>query len=548
MPSSSPIDIDDDTEASSTLSELDFDQFTHSADNEVSSDSAASSLNASTSQPPCKKRKLTATSTWSLSRDPLPHEHSRDGRNKIWYCSMCEWDSASLISARAHLGKRHGIQVQVGEVGAKRLRQERFTNIINTLGDSKQVEREEQEEKILREAINRKAFNEALVQLITIRNLPYNAASWPELHALLMTVNYTAEEVAINAVGTIPKLIEQSFVVHREILKSKLQNSLSKIHFSIDVWTSPNHRAFQAIFAHFIDADTRELQKALLALPELPSHGGEDQAAAFLQVAEQYNILGRIGYICGDNHGSNDEMCRLISEGLKAKGLPYWNPTHHRIRCSGHIVNLALQAFLYLKDKDTIDEAVRQLEVDENSIIDKKLAQKMKEAQAAGWREIGTLGKVHNLIVHIRASEARWNGFKALCGRSIPLDNDTQWNSWYLVLEVIRNDKVQSAINAYATKWYKEVKDDFLTPEDWLIIEDTYSFLKPFYEIALMNQGDFSSIDQTLYTMDILIKHYERSKVRFLVEIKALLTSDVIGSISPKSTTSFCHYHQLVHL
>ena len=94
-------------------------------------------------------------------------------------------------------------------------------------------------------------------------------------------------------------------------------------------------------------------------------------------------------------------MCRLISEGLKARGLPDWNSTHHRIRCSGYIVNLALQAFLYVKDKDAIDEAVRQLEIDENSTIDKKLAQRMKEAQAVGWREIGILGKVHNLIVHI---------------------------------------------------------------------------------------------------------------------------------------------------
>lgn len=241
-----------------------------------------------------------------------------------------------------------------------------------------------------------------------------------------MTVNYTAEEVAINAVGTIPKLIKQSYLVHRKILKEKLQGSLSKIHFSINMWTSPNHRSLQAIVAHFIDAETRQLRKALLALPELPSHGGEDQANAFLQVTESYGILGRIGYICGDNHGANDKICRHISAGLKARGLPYWDPVHHRIRCSGHIINLALQAFLYLKDKDAIDEAVRQVSLDENSTIDKKLAQKIKEAKAAGWREIGTLSKVHNLIVHIRASEARYNEFKALAGRSVPLDNNTR--------------------------------------------------------------------------------------------------------------------------
>ena len=138
-----------------------------------------------------------------------------------------------------------------------------------------------------------------------------------------MTVNYTAEEVIINAKSTVPKLIEQSYTVHRDILKSKLQSSLSKIHFSINMWTSPNHRSFQAIVAHFIEAETRQLRKALLALPELPSHGGEDQATAFLLTAESYGILDKIGYICGDNHGSNDKMCRFISTGLQAKGRPY---------------------------------------------------------------------------------------------------------------------------------------------------------------------------------------------------------------------------------
>lgn len=220
-------------------------------------------------------------------------------------------------------------------------------------------------------------------------------------------------------------------------------------------------------------------------------------------------------------------MCCHISAGLKARGLPYWDPVHHRIRCSGHIINLALQAFLYLKDKDAIEEAVRQVSLDENSTIDKKLVQKMKEAKAAGWREIGTLGKVHNLIVHIRASEARYNEFKALAGRSVPLDNDTRWNSWFTVLEAIKDEKVQTAIDMYSRNWYREVKDDYLSPEDWQIIDDTHAFLKPFYEVTMMNQSDFSSIDQTLYTMDILIKHFERSKVSFLEAIGALLISNI---------------------
>jgi len=43
--------------------------------------------------------------------------------------------------------------------------------------------------------------------------------------------------------------------------------------------------------------------------------------------------------------------------------------------------------------------------------------------------------------------------------------------------------------------------------------------------------------------MDILIKYYKRLKVRYLIKIKALLISDVIGLILPKLTTSFSYYY-----
>ena len=99
---------------------------------------------------------------------------------------------------------------------------------------------------------------------------------WLELQALLIIVNYIVEDVLVTAVGTILKLIKTSFIVYCEILKLKLYRSLLKIHFLINMWTSPNHRAFQAIVAYFINLDTCILQKALLALPELSLYSGED--------------------------------------------------------------------------------------------------------------------------------------------------------------------------------------------------------------------------------------------------------------------------------
>jgi hypothetical protein len=115
-----------------------------------------------------------------------------------------------------------------------------------------------------------------LAQLIVVRNLPYEAVSWPELHALLLSVNYTCEEALISSSSTVPKLIEDSFLLNKALLKQKLSTSLTPIHLSLDVWTSPNRKTFIAICAYFID-DTSVLRKALLALPFLPgAHGGDE--------------------------------------------------------------------------------------------------------------------------------------------------------------------------------------------------------------------------------------------------------------------------------
>ena len=74
-----------DNKTSSNLSKLDSDQFTIFADNNAFSNSTVSLLNLSILfiSPLYKKRKFIATSTWALSREPLPYKAIRDGKNKI---------------------------------------------------------------------------------------------------------------------------------------------------------------------------------------------------------------------------------------------------------------------------------------------------------------------------------------------------------------------------------------------------------------------------------------------------------------------------------
>ena len=177
-----------------------------------------------------------------------------------------------------------------------------------------------------------------------------------------MTVNYATERLFKQLHSSLSHLIKYSFSIYKQILKQKLWSLLSKIYFTIDVWTSPNHKAFQAICTHFIKSNTKQLQKVLFVLPELQSHGGEEQAIQFLEIAENYKIFDQIGYFTGNNYGSNDKMCCFIVSGLRKQGIINWNPKHHQVYYQDHVINLAIQVFLFSKDKEAIKEAIWQAE------------------------------------------------------------------------------------------------------------------------------------------------------------------------------------------
>jgi hypothetical protein len=223
------------------------------------------------------------------------------------------------------------------------------------------------EEEVLRNAVDRKVALEAFVKLVTVRNLPYNCSQWLELHAFITAINYTAEDLINLSHGSVQKLCANSYSIHKDILRKKLQSSSSKLHLSADVWSAPNHKAFLRTCVQFVEEDIKETRQALLALSELPgldgpgSHSGAEQWKALQPVLEDYGIWHKVGYFTVDNYSSNDVLCRLLSGFLGEKGIA-WLAKHQRIRCHGHVINLAVQAFLFMDSKEAVEAACQKIE------------------------------------------------------------------------------------------------------------------------------------------------------------------------------------------
>jgi hypothetical protein len=108
-------------------------------------------------------------------------------------------------------------------------------------------------------------------------------------------------------------------------------------------------------------------------------------------------------------------------------------------------------------------------------------------------------------VVHIRKSPAKTARFKKLAGKIIPINNRTRWNSWYEIFLIFFN--LRFAIKKYYSNYKDEFKKDILNFTNWKKLRTIKNFFIPFIRAILITEGDFISINFTLFTMDVLIKH-----------------------------------------
>lgn len=117
--------------------------------------------------------------------------------------------------------------------------------------------------------------------------------------------------------------------------------SLSRIHLSFDVWTSPNNYAIICVYFHFIDSKGKR-QTRLAAFKRIHgAHTGENQALALLAVIRDFQIEQAVGCFMCDNAKDNDGAVDFVLEELYPNMAPKQRKGR-RLRCLDHIANLPL--------------------------------------------------------------------------------------------------------------------------------------------------------------------------------------------------------------
>lgn len=251
----------------------------------------------------------------------------------------------------------------------------------------------------------------------------------------------------------------------------------------------------------------------------------------------------KIGYFVTGNATNNDTAVDSILRDLMPK-LTAKQRKARRLRCLGHVINLSAKAFLY---GNKVDEFIVSADTLRATV------ETVKELEL--WRKRGPVGRLHNIIVFICRSPQRIEAFEGLLKEDgtlfefrllkLKADNATRWNSLYTMIE--RALKLRERITRYCEQYENEMhgpkksstanltvaerqqllKHDKLSGDDWKVLEEIMTILKPFYIYTKRAEGKSTSSDrgivsEYLVSLNQLLDHVRIHRQKLAKRIIAL--------------------------
>lgn len=223
---------------------------------------------------------------------------------------------------------------------------------------------------------------------------------------LLWLLNPSIAALLPYARATLRHWIFAEYERRKMVVKAELSSAVSNIHFSFDIWTSPNYYSILGLYSHFVDRHGTRQRRLIAFRRVIGRHSGENIAPVLIEIIRDWDIPARrVGWFQSDNASPNDIAIDLALQTI----CPHLNDKQRkgrRLRCFGLTANLIARAVLLGKG------AGKKL-----GDMELKTMKGAFEAVDTAWRACGGLGRLHNVIRYIRASPQRREEFSDTKGR-----------------------------------------------------------------------------------------------------------------------------------
>lgn len=177
-------------------------------------------------------------------------------RNRLyWKCKHCDEIQFAIANPEnkvSHLLNKHGITKDGNQNPIQPM--DRYTRREVASPTTPPVGRQKEAYASLTTIVMRKPVLEALISLLVVCQVAFTLATNHLFIGFLKTLFPTIDQLLPKCSKTIRRYVIKAFERRKKVLKFAIHQSKSQIHFSFDLWTSPNHLALLGIVGHYIDS------------------------------------------------------------------------------------------------------------------------------------------------------------------------------------------------------------------------------------------------------------------------------------------------------
>jgi hypothetical protein len=210
--------------------------------------------------------------------------------------------SGEMLNPAKHLEKEHRLNDETDSSAAAKRKRTAYT-IKRAFETAAQMEAEHPKKRrvpVCSADIDQNTMEQLYIRWMIVHNMPFSHVRSDSFRAFLEYINPVVSKLLTRSNTAIKEQLMSTYSFEKNRIRTALHATLSSIHLTLDLWTSPNRRALFAIIAHYTD-ENGTLQVSTIALREvLGQHNGRNLASFLLEVIDDYQTFPHLSLMAID--------------------------------------------------------------------------------------------------------------------------------------------------------------------------------------------------------------------------------------------------------